>query len=125
MRLRSKLFPFIVLLLLTACSPFGAQSTGNGSTPIATKIPTRTPGALLTPASTTDLCPTGLGQNKSCYTPHAMRVAYGIEALTEQGFAGKRQTVIDIVSYGSPTLQQDMDMFDRQFGLPPITIQVV
>ena len=125
MRLRSKLFPFIILLLLTACSPFGAQSIGNGSTLVATKIPMRTPGALLSPAGTTDLCPTGLGQKTSCYTPHALRVAYGLEALTEQGLTGKGQTAIDIVSFGSPTLQQDMDMFDRQFGLPPITIQIV
>src|SRR5260370_9084334 len=28
-------------------------------------------------------------------------------------------------SFGSPSLQQDMDMFDRQFGLPSITLQVV
>jgi len=54
-----------------------------------------------------------------------LRVAYGIEALTEQGFTGKGQTVIDIVSFGNPTLQQDMNMFDRQFGLPPIALQVV
>lgn len=33
--------------------------------------------------------------------------------------------MIDIVSYGSPLLQQDMDVFDRQFGLPPITISVL
>ncbi len=125
MRLRYKLFPFIILLLLTACSPLGAPSTGNGSTLTATKIPTRTPVALLTPASTADLCPAALGQSKSCYTPHALRVAYGIEALTEQGFTGKGQTVIDIVSFGNPTLQQDMNMFDRQFGLPPIALQVV
>ncbi|HEY6286898.1 MAG TPA: S53 family peptidase [Ktedonobacteraceae bacterium] len=32
---------------------------------------------------------------------------------------------MDIVSYGSPTLQQDMDTFDQQFGLPPITIKVL
>ena len=61
----------------------------------------------------------------NCYTPHALRVAYGLEALTEQGFTGKGQTVVDIVSFGSPWLQQDMDMFDKQFDLPPITIKVV
>jgi subtilase family serine protease len=33
--------------------------------------------------------------------------------------------VIDIVSFGSPTLQQDMDVFDQQFGLPPIKLQVI
>jgi subtilase family serine protease len=76
----------------------------------------------VTTPGTSDACPSGLGN--SCYTPHALRVAYGVEKLTEQGFTGKGQTVVDIVSYGSPTLQQDMDAFDRQFGLPPITIQI-
>jgi subtilase family serine protease len=52
-------------------------------------------------------------------------VAYGVQALTDRGFTGKGQTVIDIVSYGSPTLQQDLDVFDQQFGLPPLTVQVV
>lgn len=54
-----------------------------------------------------------------------MRVAYGMESLIERGLTGKGQTVVDIVSFGSPTLQQDVDVFDRQFGLPPITIQVL
>jgi subtilase family serine protease len=125
MRLRSSLFLFIVLLLLAACTPFEAQSPGSASTPAATKPPTQSSDAELSPASTSDLCPSGLNQSKSCYTPHAMRVAYGVEALTRQGFMGKGQTVIDIVSFGSPTLQQDMDVFDKQFGLPPITIQVL
>jgi subtilase family serine protease len=52
-------------------------------------------------------------------------VAYGVQSLIERGFTGKGQTIVDIVSYGSPTLQQDMDIFDKQFGLPPITIKVI
>lgn len=43
----------------------------------------------------------------------------------QRGYTGKGQTIVDIVSFGSPTLQQDMDTFDSQFGLPPITIQVL
>jgi len=54
-----------------------------------------------------------------------MRLAYGMEALIERGFTGKGQTVVDIVSYGSPTLQQDMDVFDKQFDLPAITVQTI
>jgi len=38
---------------------------------------------------------------------------------------GQGQTVVDIVSFGSPTLQQDIDAYDQQFGLPPIKIQVI
>jgi subtilase family serine protease len=58
-------------------------------------------------------------------TPQDLRDAYGVTSLIQQGFTGKGQTVIDIVSYGSPTLQQDMDVFDQQFGLPAITLKVL
>jgi subtilase family serine protease len=53
-----------------------------------------------------------------------MRVAYGMQTLTERGLNGEGQTVVDIVSFGSPTLQQDVAVFDRQFGLPPLALQV-
>ncbi len=70
----------------------------------------------------------GGGTNRttpSGFTPQDLREAYGVSGLIQQGFTGKGQTVIDIVSYGSPTLQQDLDVFDQQFGLPPITVQVL
>lgn len=52
-------------------------------------------------------------------------MAYGVESLMQRGFTGKGQTVVDIVSFGSPTLQQDMEVFDRQFNLPPVKLQVL
>jgi len=66
-----------------------------------------------------------LANDEQCYTPYDLRVAYDVESLIQKGFTGKGQTVVDIVSYGSPTLQHDMDVFDKQFGLPLITIQVL
>jgi subtilase family serine protease len=54
-----------------------------------------------------------------------MRTAYGIEPLIQRGYTGKGQTIVDIVSFGSPTLQHDIDVFDRQFGLPPITVEQI
>jgi len=69
-------------------------------------------------------CPVELGPGV-CRTPYDLRVAYGVQSLIERGFTGKGQTIVDIVSYGSPTLQRDMDIFDRQFDLPPITIKVL
>ncbi|HET9918928.1 MAG TPA: S53 family peptidase [Ktedonobacteraceae bacterium] len=116
-----RLLPLLVLvLLLVACNLPGNGGTGSST---ATAVPTRKPPPSPT-TGTTDVCPAPMSNNKNCYTPHALRVAYGVESLTERGFTGKGQTIIDIVSYGSPTLQQDMDVFDRQFGLPPIKIQV-
>ena len=117
-------FPFllpILCLLLAACNPLGGA--GGGSTTPTTVIPTQAP--TLPPGATTDTCPSPLSQSSSCQTPHSLRVAYGVESLVEHGFTGKGQTVVDIVSFGSPTLQKDMDMFDQQFGLPPIKIQII
>jgi subtilase family serine protease len=118
-------FPFllpILCLLLAACSPLGG-GIGGGSTTPTTVVPTQAP--TLPPGATTDTCPGFPGHSSSCQTPHSLRVAYGVESLVEHGFTGKGQTVVDIVSFGSPTLQKDMDMFDQQFGLPPIKIQVI
>src|SRR6266852_8335716 len=111
----------ILCLLLAACSPLGG--IGGGSRTPTPVVPTRAPSEA--PTAKIDTCPADLSQMPSCQTPHSMRVAYGIESLIEHGFTGKGQTVVDIVSFGSPTLQQDIDAYDQQFGLPPIKIQVI
>jgi subtilase family serine protease len=107
-----------LLLLLTACA--GTGSVG------ATPTPTARPTAAMSPTSAlAAACPAQLQNIPTCQTPESMRVAYGMESLIQQGFTGKGYTVVDIVSYGSPTLQQDVNVFDQEFGLPPITIQVL
>jgi subtilase family serine protease len=114
-----------LMLLLVACSPIG--SNNGGVTPTPSHKPQISPTtAPVSPTSTTaDVCPAQLSSRPTCFTPHALRVAYGVESLIQQGFTGKGQTIVDIVSFGSPTIQQDIDVFDQQFGLPPITIQVL
>ncbi len=122
----------LLVLLLAACSTPG--SGGNGSaTPTATSgksttAATATPAATGTLPTQIDTCPALPGYPTAgtyCFTPHQLRVAYGVESLIEHGYTGKGQTVVDIVSFGSPTLQQDMNVYDQQFGLPPINIQVI
>jgi subtilase family serine protease len=126
------LFTFLAtLLLLSACAPLGSSNDVVGVTPvpthkaIATVRPTTTTVPAQSPTSATIAdCPAEIGPGV-CRSPYDLRVAYGVQSLIERGFTGKGQTIVDIVSYGSPTLQQDMDIFDRQFGLPPITIKVI
>jgi len=115
----------LCLLLLTACvSTGGAGGTGNTTPTSVATSPARS--STGTPSSTVaDTCPAPLNNNPGCFTPHAMRVAYGVEPLIQKGFTGKGQTVIDIVSFGSPTLQTDVDSFSQQFGLPHVNIQVI
>ncbi len=120
---------FLLCFLLTACGLGGGTTT---NIPTATAIATHaqpTPTTVVTPAPyptdavVGDSCPAELSSQTSCQTPQSMRIAYGLTPLIQQGFTGKGQTVVDIVSFGSPTLQQDMNFFDKEFGLPAITIK--
>src|SRR6266699_4122244 len=124
MHLPRRLLPFLALvLLLSACAPFGSSS----SDPVVSSTPTQKATNTISPSPTSTaiaVCPASLvGTN--CRTPYDMRVAYSVQSLLERGFTGKGQTIVDIVSYGSPTLQQDMDVFDQQFNLPPIKLQII
>jgi subtilase family serine protease len=112
----------VPILLLTACAGAGSGSANVGKTSTLTS---KSIVALSPTNAMSDVCPAQLRNMLNCQTPHSLRVAYGMESLIEQGLTGKGPTVIDIVSYGSPTLQQDINVFDQQFGLPPITIQVL
>ena len=116
------LFPFLALcLLLTACA-----STGGTNSPTSTATRPSASAGTGTPTNTlADMCPAPLNNDSGCFTPHAMRVAYGVEPLIQKGITGKGQTVIDIVSFGSPTLQTDVDAFSKQFGLPQVNVQVI
>ncbi|MBO0792394.1 MAG: S53 family peptidase, partial [Ktedonobacteraceae bacterium] len=107
----------ILLVFLASCSLPLAQNE-----PTPTPVPTKSSTAPVNPA---DVCPTPVGPRLLCLTPHSLRQAYGVEPLIQKGFTGKGQTVIDIVSFGSPTLKQDMEVYDKAFGLPPVDLQII
>jgi subtilase family serine protease len=54
----------------------------------------------------------------SCYGPHEIRTAYGLNSLIDSGFTGAGETIVVIESYGSPTLEADLRQFDSDYGLP-------
>lgn len=93
------------LLALSACAPGSTVQRHAQATPTPTA--TVDPRAVFT------------------YTPQQFRAIYGLDKLIGQGYTGKGQTVVVIVSYGSPTLQQDVATFDQRFGLPPLNLQVL
>lgn len=126
-KLRRLLALSLLCVLITACASAangtttdGSPKATTGSTPIATLPPAPYPTT-----TANDICPPSLSFAPSCQTPQSMRAAYGLLPLIQKGDTGKGQTIVDIVSFGSPTLQQDIDVFDQQFGLPPITIQQI
>ncbi len=99
-------------LIISSCNP------GNGSNNQPIKAAFTPPPYTPVPTPTGPLQPQPLGVEQ-------FRKAYGIDSLIKQGITGKGQTIIDIVSYGSPTLQQDVANFDRHFALPAANIQVI
>jgi subtilase family serine protease len=78
---------------------------------------------------------TGTGDCDSvatCYTPEQIRVAYGLQSLTERGIDGRGETVvIPALAESQPDppavsdLRQDMTGFDKLFGLPAPRMRVV
>lgn len=57
----------------------------------------------------------------SGYTPAQIRKAYGFSSLSQDGTG---QTIAIVDAYGSPTAQNDLNYFSRQFSLPATTLQI-
>lgn len=54
----------------------------------------------------------------ACYTPAQIRSAYNVDPLLQSGIDGRGQSVVIVVSFGSPTLMEDVAAFSRVMGLP-------
>jgi subtilase family serine protease len=61
----------------------------------------------------------------NCYNPLQYRAAYDLNALYRKGVTGKGRTIVIVDSYGSPTVQHDLDTYSKQFGLPSTKVKVV
>ena len=60
------------------------------------------------------------------YAPKDLQKAYGLAPFLKAGYTGEGQTIVIIVSFGSPTLEQDLKAFDAAFGLPdPPSLKVL
>ena len=60
-----------------------------------------------------------------CYSPLQYRTAYNLNELYQSGITGRGRTIVIVDSYGSPTIQRDLNVFDKQWGLPGTTVDVV
>ncbi|GDY30793.1 hypothetical protein GTS_24260 [Gandjariella thermophila] len=61
----------------------------------------------------------------SCYSPTQLQRAYNVTPLYDRGITGTGKTIVVVISHGSPTIQHDLDMFDKQFGLPDTRIREI
>jgi subtilase family serine protease len=62
----------------------------------------------------------------ACFEPAQIRQAYHLPAVYASGVTGKGTTIVIVDSFGSPTIRNDLSVFDRTFGLPaPPSLRVI
>ncbi|MEU6172633.1 S53 family peptidase [Streptantibioticus parmotrematis] len=61
----------------------------------------------------------------NCYTPLQYRQAYDLNPLYRAGVTGKGRTIVIVDSFGSPTVQHDLDVYSKQFGMKSTKVDVV
>ena len=60
-----------------------------------------------------------------CYGPDQIRAAYGVQSLIDHHLDGRGTTIAVVDAYGSPTIAQDLSLFDATWGLPDPSLSVV
>jgi subtilase family serine protease len=107
--------PAVTAAAPAAAHPSSARAVPAIGHPVLTK-------ALTAPMSTTD-CQSKLGI--ACYSPVQYRVAYNLNPLYKGGITGAGRTIVIVDSFGSPTIANDLHVFDQQWGFPDPDLQVM
>lgn len=111
---------------LTTTSPADGDSTASAAVPHTAAVPAVAGHQLVHGVAS----PLPIAQCESkwhiaCYDPLQYRTAYDLNALYKKGITGKGRTIVIVDSFGSPTVQHDLDVYSKQFGLPSTKVQVV
>jgi subtilase family serine protease len=78
---------------------------------------------LATPPTTAD-CEALFGI--ACYSPLQYQKAYDVKPLFDRGVTGKHRTIAIVDSFGSPTIANDLHVFDQTYGLAdPPSLRVI
>ena len=73
---------------------------------------------------TTSYCLANFGIH--CYSPAQFEKAYDLGPLHSHGIDGRGQTIAIVDSFGSPTIANDLHVFDQTFGLPdPPSLKII
>jgi subtilase family serine protease len=110
-----------MLALAVPGAPAAVQQAGAVARPVLSG-PILIGKQLPAPLSTSD-CQAEIGIN--CYTPVQYRVHYNLNPLYQRGVDGRGETIVIVDSYGSPTIRNDLNVFDQQFGFPNPDLRIV
>jgi subtilase family serine protease len=109
----------LIFVLLPSVVTLRAESGHPGQAPpdVLSRV-TKVKGLKLvaTQAPTDAACRAVL--DTPCYSPQEIQNAYGLTPILSAGYTGSGETIIIIDSFGSPTIAQDLETFDADYGLP-------
>jgi subtilase family serine protease len=60
-----------------------------------------------------------------CYGPDQIRAAYGVQPVLDSGITGAGRTIVIIDAFQSPTIQQDLALFDHVWSYPDPTFNMI
>jgi len=109
---RRLLVPAVILL---AALPTLRSHTAGAAPAVAVHPQHITLGVAFTSPPTTADC---LQFGFHCYWPFQLAKAYNFAPLRAAGIDGRGRTIVIVDSFGSPTIENDLHVFDQQFGLP-------
>ena len=105
----------VSLVAATAAGTAASAAPGTVATPHPyINLPIN--GKTLATPPTTAFCLANLGIH--CYNPAQLDQAYNLNALHNAGITGKGRTIVIVDAFGSPTIANDLHVFDQTFGLP-------
>jgi subtilase family serine protease len=126
--MRSPRPPLIAAAALAVAGAFVPVSAAASHAPAARPVPAVAGHVMLNtvlaaPPTTAD-CEAQVGI--ACYSPLQYRQAYDTKPLFDRGITGKGRTIAIVDSFGSPTIANDLHVFDQAYGMPdPPSLRVI
>jgi subtilase family serine protease len=123
-------FAVLRRVLATQVAAIVAAATllsGVAAAPVVAAVPLHTnviDAGRLTYPPTTSECLTLFAIH--CYSPTQFEKAYDLTPLHAHGIDGRGETIAIVDSFGSPTIANDLHVFDQTFGLPdPPSLKII
>ena len=60
-----------------------------------------------------------------CYGPQQIRNAYNVQSVLNSGVTGKGRTIVIVDAFQSPTIANDLHVFDQVFGINDPTLNII
>lgn len=115
------------LLALVASAAAATSGAPNAAVLTTARVHPFSAGHIQAASATTPLptsqCEAMIGI--ACYSPTQLRTAYNTQPLYSAGITGKGRTILIVDSFGSPTIQHDLETFDAQYGFPDTKVEIV